>query len=568
MTTIIKNEAFAQENIKEVRELLLKRMNLFIRQVDGKLNIHELTDYMSELINSQDKDGYWRLIDREDIPFDAKIEYWKYPTVLFLSSLIHFQVYFPTECTKLSGFAKTLYRALDIIEQGKLIGHGYEAFEFKIKALNLLLEAGVIKFISLYPKMHPAFSGMLMEIKKFLQESLIKNKTKFDYDEEFNLRIEKVMDGMDGKDNVFLFVYGTLMSNSRHGHSYLDTATYKGECTLNGYALHDLEYYPGIIADVDGRVLGELYSVSRKLIPSIDIYEAEGSLYKREMVQVFTENGENIEAYAYVYNRLINNGLKIPFQYLPWYEGIRKELENFVWYACYGSNINTDRFMKYINGDEAHIGCTDKTPPKEEKPFNFKYSIYFANHSGKWDGKGVAFLDTNKKGKSYGKMYLITKEQFEEIHSQEGSGDSWYNKEVCLGDEDGIPIKTFTNSIKLSEVIPSQKYIGTIKNGLSNIYPKLKDAEIDIYLLKKILNNDMVKILQYLRSQPHGVSIKEVSNALALKLEAVIQIFSDLRNLNLIKQDSRSIRNGHYENAGEAIYYTVREMREIIGLIV
>ena len=25
--------------------------------------------------------------------------------------------------------------------------------------------------------------------------------------------------------------------------------------------------------------------------------------------------------------------------------------ESYVWYACYGSNINYDRFMLYINGD-------------------------------------------------------------------------------------------------------------------------------------------------------------------------------------------------------------------------
>ena len=36
---------------------------------------------------------------------------------------------------------------------------------------------------------------------------------------------------------------------------------------------------------------------------------------------------------------------------------------NYVWYACYGSNINRERFMRYINW------CSDTTPPMEDRPW-------------------------------------------------------------------------------------------------------------------------------------------------------------------------------------------------------
>ena len=48
-------------------------------------------------------------------------------------------------------------------------------------------------------------------------------------------------------------------------------------------------------------------------------------------------------------------------------EELKKYNDNdYVWYGCYGSNINYDRFMLYIKGDNSGIyssseGCEDKS---------------------------------------------------------------------------------------------------------------------------------------------------------------------------------------------------------------
>ena len=52
---------------------------------------------------------------------------------------------------------------------------------------------------------------------------------------------------------------------------------------------------------------------------------------------------------------------KIDNKYIEKYD-----LNDYVWYACYGSNINIDRLMIYINGDKNGKfgytnGCGDKT---------------------------------------------------------------------------------------------------------------------------------------------------------------------------------------------------------------
>ena len=126
-----------------------------------------------------------------------------------------------------------------------------------------------------------------------------------------------------------------------------------------------------------------------------------------------------------------------------------------VWYACYGSNISFDRFRYYIEGGtypitgKRHDGCSDKTMPTESSPILIPFEMYFGNKSPSWDYCGVAFLDTSKPSRVVGRAYLITEQQFDEVHKQEGSSTDWYDKIVDLGVYRGYPVKTFTNSLIL-----------------------------------------------------------------------------------------------------------------------
>lgn len=85
--------------------------------------------------------------------------------------------------------------------------------------------------------------------------------------------------------------------------------------------------------------------------------------------------------------------------------------KNYVWYACYGSNLLKERFMLYIKE------CNDKTEPSCEKPIIIHHDLYFANSSSRWENKGVAFIkpEKNEKVATLGRMYIITEEQFLEI---------------------------------------------------------------------------------------------------------------------------------------------------------
>lgn len=167
--------------------------------------------------------------------------------------------------------------------------------------------------------------------------------------------------------------------------------------------------------------------------------------------------------------------------------------KKYVWYACYGSNLDEKRFLCYIDGKNRKIfgipmtdkGCTDKTPPIKNIPFKIPYSLYFAKNSKKWGG-AVAFIDHNENGVDYsfGRAWLITEEQFREVNKQEGKN---YLKKIDLGHHENYPVKTFTNKNSMTNQIlennsPSEKYLNTIRRGLKKTYPKMKEEEIEVYL--------------------------------------------------------------------------------------
>ena len=163
--------------------------------------------------------------------------------------------------------------------------------------------------------------------------------------------------------------------------------------------------------------------------------------------------------------------------------------KEYVWYASYGSNMLYERFMYYIEGgycefnNKPYPGCKDKTPPMDDRSVIIPYRMYFGNQSPSWGNGGVSFLNLNTPGNSLGRMYLVTKEQFNDIQDQEGMHENWYN-EICeFGECEGYKILTFTNKVKRTVYMPSDKYLDVVKSGISETYKDMSDVEIVGYLV-------------------------------------------------------------------------------------
>lgn len=162
-------------------------------------------------------------------------------------------------------------------------------------------------------------------------------------------------------------------------------------------------------------------------------------------------------------------------------------MNDYIWYACYGSNLSSERFACYIesgicreNG-KFYPGCRDKSRWTDDRFVTLPGRMYFGRRSEAWGG-GVAFYEEDEESHVRMRLYRITREQFDDVVEQEGSAKDWYGHMVCLGSgENGEPIFTFTSNVHHAFNAPSPAYYGLIRRALIEEGGYEPD-EIDAYL--------------------------------------------------------------------------------------
>ncbi len=92
-----------------------------------------------------------------------------------------------------------------------------------------------------------------------------------------------------------VFVYGSLKRGARH-HAEMATARFvRVARTAPRYALVEAGEYPGLVADGDTRVRGEVFEVDAELLVALDAFEEVPELYVRGEVEL--DDGERALAY-------------------------------------------------------------------------------------------------------------------------------------------------------------------------------------------------------------------------------------------------------------------------------
>jgi len=205
-------------------------------------------------------------------------------------------------------------------------------------------------------------------------------------------------------------------------------------------------------------------------------------------------------------------------------------MEEYVWYACYGSNLRAARFGIYISGGSIEVnghtvtekGCRDTTPPRESVITRIPYRLFFAGRFAKWEDKSAACLDMTHRDhnlQTICRMYLITREQFTDVVAQENGGvtpadflmadlkergyiDLYpqlpYGRLVFVGERDGVPILTFTcpdawSGIAEGRERPSEPYVEVIRSGLCECGYSRIDATL--YLEARMPSEDDLKVV-------------------------------------------------------------------------
>jgi len=291
----------------------------------------------------------------------------------------------------------------------------------------------------------------------------------------------------EGNKLIRLFVYGTLMKGNSHHEAFLSGARFAGYFIADGLQLYDFGSYPLIIQNEIDKVRGEMYIVDSNILDKIDVSEAKGNLFTRKLIRVINDEDEVEEAFVYVYNKDISKNIKVNSDNQP---RVAVSRNDFVWYASYGSNLIYERLVVYIKGGKCKFngvtydGCKNKSLPKDTRPVTIPYKMYYGNESSPWGIGGISFLDTQGRGQSLGRMYLITEEQFEDISKQEGHEEDLYNQSLSLGEYNGVEIVTISNSNTRPYNNPSDNYLRVVQMGIKETYPDMSEFEIMKYLVE------------------------------------------------------------------------------------
>lgn len=439
---------------------------------------HVPATILESLLACQDEDGLCRiLIDDETPPSEARVDFWYWPTYFLTASLIREQMLADQMGMVLSEkWQKSLKKGLLAATTRKFAGHGYSAEDVRIAVMNFFLDAGTWLFLENHGVEHPEFANLFKTLLEQQRQAILAGKTQMDYSD-----YAKAWQDLQARTGAImhLFTYGTLMTGQLSHERYLERpgCQLAGPAILSGYHLYDLGAYPAIVPGDSqtselALVVGELYEISTELLPLLDAYEGEGDLYNRVAAVVKTATGERHLAWIYEYNHKVKPDQIIPLAIQPWNsEPIKQISSRYVWYVAYGSNLLRERFLCYIKGGwfrdvKSYQGCKDKSVPLYSMPFQVPYEMYYGNQSKTWQGGGVCFLDAAKPGHSIGRAYLVTREQFADIHMQEGKSDQWYDQILDLGLLHGVPALTFTNHTRRPEISPSYLYLKVVKEGM------------------------------------------------------------------------------------------------------
>ena len=221
------------------------------------------------------------------VPADARVDFVYTPTYLACATMM-VAIYRYPEWLKIKKIGNALHDGLTACTGRGFQGAGYDDTTGFLDAMDILAQGQVMNFIERFPDFNPTFNNAVFNAVAHLEKEICSGavvdpwngKNYVEKGERILPRLKALKD-----DETLLFVYGTLMSG-QSAHENLNESTYRGKYVLKDYAMFDLGSFPAIKSKTGETVIGEVYVISKDLIPDLDRYEGEGSLYSRQQVEV------------------------------------------------------------------------------------------------------------------------------------------------------------------------------------------------------------------------------------------------------------------------------------------
>jgi gamma-glutamylcyclotransferase (GGCT)/AIG2-like uncharacterized protein YtfP len=89
------------------------------------------------------------------------------------------------------------------------------------------------------------------------------------------------------KENILIFVYGTLKSGKINSSVLKKSGQFIKEDTLSGFKMHKISWFPAVFVSNDKNdiIHGEVYSINTEFLKTLDIIEGYPYLYQRKKVK-------------------------------------------------------------------------------------------------------------------------------------------------------------------------------------------------------------------------------------------------------------------------------------------
>lgn len=424
---------------------------VLVRKVKDMVGSVDLTsELLDSIVALQDMDdyGFFPLLEVTGGMPGEEVSYFnRVPSYYLLAMLI--------KGNTNGKYDDAIYACLEGCKKSKFYGYGYEEMYEQYTNMAMLLKAGILDYADkdIFEILYTTYAQA--KFRLYSNDTLVG----FGDIHEQAITLVEAWESVEECVLVPIFVYGTLMKGNR-AHSYLENAAYCGNYILENYGMYNLGSFPGIVPLEGEKVVGEVYLVDYETIPEMDMYETE--MYKRESVLVYNYSSI-VEVEVYVFQWDVSNYSLVQSKW-------NMKDNEYVWYACYGSNLLEERFRYYIEGGyfpvngRTYSGCSNTKLWKETELVNVKGELYFAKRSPSWNKQGVAFFDPKGDKRVFMKLYKITFGQLKEVMEQEGG---WYSHMDCVGlNEDGLPIYTLTSKERFDDIAPCKEYLQVIEQGL------------------------------------------------------------------------------------------------------
>ena len=426
-----------------------------IERISKFYAIKSLDEKTFELLSDYENDGEYRLVTEEEMKYMDMDVRWDCSIHATYHALLLLLKYYN------EGNTEVYDRLIRCLKKSIGFGFVFEGFMSEKATVSLLTELVKSQVYDIMPETERIrFEQIVDRYRKVRGETPEK----------------EIIDLLKAYDDNLMFTYGTLMKG-QYNHHYLLTSDYIGDAVLKEHGLMELGGFPGAVPMRNRWITGELYRVDKQTKENIDMLEGSLYSYKRKLVEMDGKiNYPGV--YEYNYKRFGEYPIRAP--YGKWDKN-SFDPEEYIAYAVYGSNLSDEGIGRYLD-EYKHL---------DSRPYTIFHPLYFAKHSPRWNNMGVAFIDSEREGKSFSWIYVVSKKVFENIRDREGR--EWYDKVVDLGtDEYGVRIVTLTHSSKLTDTIPSQEYLDIIAYGISSRYGLTK-REIEDYLKydisKKVIND-------------------------------------------------------------------------------